>query len=395
LDKREAVWLKNVKYGIIGCGMMGQEHIRNIAMLPGTRIAAIHEPDPAMRARAAALAPDAVFSDLDTLLARDDLDALLIASPNQTHVPLLARIAAGRPVPVMVEKPLLTRAEDRAAIEALRRYPAPIWVAMEYRYMPAVAELVASAEQATGGIRMLTIREHRYPFLDKVGAWNRFNRNSGGTFVEKCCHFFDLMRLILKDEPIRVMASAGQAANHLEEIYDGETPDILDHGYVIVDFARGGRAMLELCMFAEGAKFQEHISAIGPRGKIECLVPGPSRFWPAHLGPAPVAQVIESPRDPAGERLRPIPVDPALLAAGDHNGSTFYQHQRFHAVLTKGAKVEVSLWDGLRAVEMGLAAQRSAATGQAVNVAVATRDVAEVAAGRAAGRAFWDQPGPR
>ena len=107
---------------------------------------------------------------------------------------------------------------------------------------------------------MLTIREHRFPFLEKVGDWNRFNANSGGTFVEKCCHFFDLMRLILKSDPVRVMASGGQAVNHLNETYDGQVPDIWDHGYVIVDFASGARAMLELCMFAEGAEFQNTLS---------------------------------------------------------------------------------------------------------------------------------------
>ena len=64
---------------------------------------------------------------------------------------------------------------------------------------------------------MLTITEHRFPFLEKVQNWNRFNENSGGTFVEKCCHFFDLMRLILKSDPIRITASAGQEVNHLEE----------------------------------------------------------------------------------------------------------------------------------------------------------------------------------
>ena len=150
--------------------------------------------------------------------------------------------------------------------------------------MPPVARFIEQAEDATGGIRMLTIREHRYPFLDKVGHWNRFNRNSGGTFVEKCCHFFDLMRLILKSEPVRIMASAGQEVNHRDERYDGEAPDIWDCGYVLVDFASGARAMLELCMYAEGSRYQEEISAVGARGKIECLVPGPGRFWPAHLG---------------------------------------------------------------------------------------------------------------
>ena len=61
-----------------------------------------------------------------------------------------------------------------------------------------------------------------------------------------------------------------------------------------------------------------------------------------------------------------IPVDPALLEAGDHNGSTFYQHQRFLAVVRQGRAVEVSLNDGIWAVRMGQAAQESARLGQAV-----------------------------
>ena len=74
--------------------------------------------------------------------------------------------------------------------------------------------------------------------------------------------------------------------------------------------------MLELCMFAEGSRYQEEISAMGPKGKIECLVPGPGRFWPAHLGAPPVPKVIVSPRTPAGPVELDIPVDPALLTFG-------------------------------------------------------------------------------
>ncbi|MBD8890640.1 Gfo/Idh/MocA family protein [Roseibium litorale] len=356
-------------YGIIGCGMMGQEHLRNIALLPGTRVAAIYEPDTGMAAAARELAPEAVFtSSIAELLKVEELDCLLIASPNFRHAEQLEEIRATRPLPVLVEKPLFTDPADLAKIEAFRAsYPAPVWVAMEYRYMPPVAALVEQAEQATGGIKMLTIREHRFPFLEKVGNWNRFNRNTGGTFVEKCCHFFDLMRFILKSDPVRVMASAGQNANHLDERYDGETPDILDNGYVIVDFENGARALLELCMFAEGARYQEEISAVGPVGKIEALVPGPGRFWPEHLGEPPVPQVIVSPRNPKGPRVLEIPVDPKLLAAGDHNGSTFYQHEGFLAVV-RGQKSapEVTVQDGSMAVLMGMAAQESARTGQAV-----------------------------
>jgi len=163
------------------------------------------------------------------------------------------------------------------------------------------------------------------------------------------------------------MASGSQAVNHQDENYEGVAPDVLDNGYVIVDFARGGRAMLELCMFAEGARYQEEVTAVGPRARIEALVPGPGRFWPEHLGAPPVPQLIVSPRDPKGPEVREIPVDPALLEAGDHNGSTFYQHARFlELVRGQRGRPEVTLEDGWAAVAMGLAAQMSIREGRAV-----------------------------
>ncbi|MBJ3762768.1 Gfo/Idh/MocA family oxidoreductase [Maribius pontilimi] len=357
-----------VNYGIIGCGMMGQEHMRNIALLPDARVVAVVEPDSQQAALARALAPQAqLCPDIDALLAVAPLDCLVVASPNNLHVDQIAQIAARRALPMLMEKPLFT-APDQARSLLQIDYSAPIWVAMEYRYMPPIQALIEQVDAATGGPVMLTIREHRYPFLQKVGDWNRFNDRSGGTLVEKCCHFFDLMRLILRAEPVRVMASASQAVNHRDEVIDGRRPDIWDNGYVIVDFDNGARAMLELCMFAEGARFQEEISVVGPKGKIEAHVPGPGRFWPTHLGAPPVAQVIISPRSPRGPQAIEVPVDPTLLDAGDHNGSTFYQHSRFREVVLGRGPVEVSLQDGAIAVEMGLAAQDSALTGQAVTL---------------------------
>jgi len=360
-----------VRYGLIGCGMMGQEHIRNVALLDGAEVTAIYEPDDAMARAGFALTASARRSaSLDDLVGQSDIDALIIASPNFCHVDQMEEIAAKRALPILVEKPLFTDPSDAAKLKAFRdSYRAPVWVAMEYRYMPPIAAFLERAATATGGVQMLTIREHRFPFLPKVGDWNRFNRYTGGTFVEKCCHFFDLMRLTLASEPIRVMASAAQSVNHLDECYDGETPDIIDNGYVILDFANGSRAMLELCMFAEGSRYQEELSAVGPGGKIEAFVPGPGRFWPSDLGPAPISKVIESPRHPKGPVEIEIPVDASLLEAGDHNGSTFYQHQRF-LDLVRGQKSQpdVSLMDGWRAVMMGMAAQQSAAEGRSVDI---------------------------
>jgi myo-inositol 2-dehydrogenase / D-chiro-inositol 1-dehydrogenase len=192
-----------IRYGFIGCGMMGQEHLRNLTMIAHATVAAIYEPDAGMRKLAARDAPKAVFaSDLAELLARTDIDAWVITSPNHCHAEQLALIAQRNPKPILVEKPACT---DLAGVAALRilatRYPAPIWTAMEYRYMPPITKMIEEVHRKhyTGEAVMFSIREHRYPFLTKVGDWNRFERNTGGTLVEKCCHFFDTSRNNTRD----------------------------------------------------------------------------------------------------------------------------------------------------------------------------------------------------
>ena len=178
-----------MKYGLIGCGMMGVEHIHNIALLDGARVAGVYDPVPDLAANAATVAGGAVVhSDLHSLVQA--VDAVVIASPNYLHVDQLIDIANIRHIPILVEKPLYTHAADAARIADFQsRYTAPVWVAMEYRYMPPIARFAAKAAAATGGIEMLTIREHRFPFLPKVGDWNRFNRYTGGNVGGKVLPF--------------------------------------------------------------------------------------------------------------------------------------------------------------------------------------------------------------
>lgn len=351
------------KYGLIGCGMMGVEHLRNIALLPGAETVAICDPNPSQRAQGLNVVPNArAYETIEEMMATETLDAVVIASPNHIHVRQIKAVAAHQTIPILCEKPLFTDPADEAEIERFQSaFGAPVWVAMEYRYMPPVAALIKRADSVTGGVKMLTLQEHRFPFLQKVDNWNRFNANSGGTFVEKCCHFFDLMRLILGSEPVRVSASATQFVNHLDESYEGRVPDIWDGGYAIFDFENGAKAMLELSMFADGTRWNEEIHAIGPNGKIACRMPGPQRFWPPELGPSPHPELSLYPRSPKRPETVQMPLDETLVAAGDHHGSTFYQHQKFLKMLCEGGAPDVSLSDGRKAVKMGLLAQEAAA----------------------------------
>jgi predicted dehydrogenase len=365
-----------LRYGIIGAGMMACEHVRNLGLVPGSRVTAIADPDARSRDTAAAEVTrvlggePALTDEAGTLIGRDDVDAVLIASPNDTHTAILAEIFRRRPtLPVLCEKPICTRADELEPLaRAAAAHQAPVWVAMEYRYMPPVAELVKSVRAGdVGRLRMLSIREHRFPFLHKVADWNRFNERTGGTLVEKCCHFFDLMRLIAESEPVRVYASGAADVNHRDERYQGRVPDIIDNAFVIVDFANGVRAALDLCMFAEGAYFQEEIAATGDRARVEAFVPGVTRFWQGG-GKEREAEIEFSPRSPQNPTRRPVHVDEAILKAGDHHGSTFFQHQRFRAAVLERAPVEVTVEDGLKAVAIGIAGERSIAERRAVAI---------------------------
>jgi len=278
---------KVLKYGIIGVGMMGREHLYNLAALPGAMVVAVADPHPGSREAALAATaglqssvpspPLQVFADHGSLLDSGLCDIVVIATPNMTHAQILLDVLAHpKRHHVLVEKPLCTNVEDcYKVLEAAKARPdVLLQVGLEYRYIPPVAKLLRQVkENSIGHVRMVAIREHRFPFLVKVNNWNRFNKNTGGTLVEKCCHFFDLMTLIANSAPVRVMASGAQDVNHLTESYDDKVPDILDNAYVIVEYANGSRGMLDLCMFAEGSQNEQEVCVVGDAGKAEAFVP--------------------------------------------------------------------------------------------------------------------------
>ena len=366
-----------LRYAIIGTGMMGHEHLRNLALVRrftdlAIQVTALVDPDGPMLESALILARQLGNEQVQAYHRLDDvpmeeIDAFVIVSPNFTHHDTICQLLPSGKA-ILAEKPVCTTlAQCEDLLARLTDYPSAFWVAMEYRYMPPTARFLEQlASGQIGTLRMLSIKEHRYPFLEKVGHWNRFSENTGGTLVEKCCHHFDLMRLITGAEPIRIFASGAIDVNHLDETYEGRTPDIIDNALVIVDFDNGTRASLELCMFADGAEPQEQLTAIGELGKLDAYIPGPDRFWP-DAGERH-AKVIFSPRDQSAPQTDVVQVDEALAAAGDHHGSTYFQHVQFAKALRDGAPVEVSLSDGVKAVRMGAAAHESIRTGKAIDL---------------------------
>ncbi len=363
--------MQKIRYALIGCGSMGREHIENIKAIDGTEVTAIADTHAESRSAALALLPGApqVFDNHQDLLAEARFDALVISTPNHTHVEVL-RDALNSDAHILIEKPLCTRVEDcLELVQQARGRRAIVWVAQEYRYMPPVAEMLRMAHAgAVGRIHQVAIREHREPFYPKVNNWNRFSANTGGTLVEKCCHYFNLMDLVLGENPVSVFASGGQRVNHLDESYGGRKPDILDSAYVVVEYPSGARALLDLCMFAENSVDNEQIIIVGDEGKLESLLPSMTLRYGkrADWGKREVwGQTASSGNGVSVRRIW----DTSIKYMGNHFGASYVEHQRFANAIRNGLAPEVTLEEGLRAVATGLAAHRSIDTHSVVALA--------------------------
>ena len=333
---------------------MAREHILNISLIENAEVVALSDPHEASLNQCKDILKKKVpcFKNHQDMIKENLVDVYLISSPNFTHIEILKDVIKTKKH-ILVEKPLCTNTKDCLEIKKLTKdYPSLFWTAMEYRYMPPVAKFINEIHNKTiGELKTLTIREHRFPFLKKVNDWNRFEKNTGGTLVEKCCHFFDLMCLIAKSKPISVYASGGQDVNHLDEEYDGKKPDIIDNAYVIINFENGTRSLLELCMFAENSEMQEELVATGNKGKIETSVPSNES--------GKISSNLRIGMRDGETKLETIEVDKKILEAGHHHGSTYYEHLAFLNAIKNNSNPEVSLDDGLIAVAVGEAAEKS------------------------------------
>ena len=349
-----------LRYGVIGVGMMGCEHIRNLQAINGCAVVAFADTHEPSRINAKHLVAEATsYVDYREMLADEQLDVVVIATPNQTHSAIFEDVIKFD-VHVLVEKPLgmnIAECQKMIASEVQHQRPGRVvWVGLEYRFMAPTSRLIEEVESgACGAVKMIAIREHRFPFLKKIDNWNRFSKNTGGTLVEKCCHFFDVMSLIAHSQPVSVYASGGQDVNHLDEIYDGLRSDILDNAYVVVNFANGVRGTLDLSMFAEGSQNEQEICVVGDKAKIEAMMPDSVvRIGTRKGGRDGVVEIQVT--------------QPDGVVPGFHGGASFLEHCAMQDAIRKGQKAGVSLKDGLISVAVGQAAHVSIAEKRIVDL---------------------------
>lgn len=226
-DRREPIGV-----GVIGVGRMGAQHAENLAgTVVGARLVAIADPMEATVWRVGeTLGIADVYTDYKELLARDDVQAVIIAAPADTREEMIeACVAAGKHM--LCEKPA---AHDLPAARRVRKMLDDANVTFQLGFMrrfdPSYAHAYRLIRDGVIGkpvfIRLIS-RDASGPPMEFVGG-------SGGLFVDSSVHDFDLARWLMDDEVERVYALGGTF------IYpDYAKHGDIDVGAVSLSFANG------------------------------------------------------------------------------------------------------------------------------------------------------------
>ncbi len=196
-----------VKYGIVGCGAIGQRrHIPECAANPDSKVVALADP---MKDRVEQLAKQygaQGFTDYQEMLNRADIDAVVVCGPNQLHAPQsIAAFAAGKHV--LCEKPMATTREDaKAMLEAARKAGKYLMIGQNQRLMPphVKAKEILASGRIGNVLAFRTAFKHPGPegwSVDGSKSWF-FSKDAAvmGVTGDLGVHKADLMRWLLGEE---------------------------------------------------------------------------------------------------------------------------------------------------------------------------------------------------
>ena len=180
-----------MRYGVIGGGGMARAHAGHVVRLPGAVLAAVAAPD--IHADLIALAHSVgatVGTDVDALISRTDIDAVIIATPTDTHAGLtIAALQAGKDV--LVEKPIArTVAEGEAMAATAHRHGRKLLCGQVVRYFAEYAtahDLIVAGSIGTVGVAR-TSRAGAHP---PATSWYADTSRSGGVALDLLIHDVD------------------------------------------------------------------------------------------------------------------------------------------------------------------------------------------------------------
>jgi myo-inositol 2-dehydrogenase/D-chiro-inositol 1-dehydrogenase len=188
-------------FALFGAGRIGRIHAANIAAHAGARLRYVVDVD-ASAAAGIAAATGATVAGTDTVLADAGVDALLVASPTDTHAALIeAGAAAGKAI--LCEKPVdLDVGRARSAVAAAERAGILLAIGFNRRYDPSFRRIRQGIDDGEIGAVESVLIVSRDPSPPPVA----YVKRSGGLFRDMTIHDLDMARWLLGEEPVEVTA---------------------------------------------------------------------------------------------------------------------------------------------------------------------------------------------
>jgi len=302
--------MQQIGVAIVGCGGVTlQNHIPGLAMCPDAKIVALCDSDPKCLERAAQeTGVQATTANYEDVIARSDVHAVIIATPNITHHRIaLSAIAAGKHV--MCEKPIaMNYAEAVAMYRAAEEKGVRHMTAFTYRFVPAMRYLAHLVKDGAVG-QPYHFRSCRLQDWGKRNlGWRQVARLAGtGELGDMLSHRIDFSQNLFG----RMERLVADTRRYVDD-RSGQPSDLEDWVAILADFSNGATGVLESSKVATGRneswRSQDYVEVNGSEGsyaffterwnELQVGKPGgmglekiiiPKEFW----------TVPGSPRDPA------------------------------------------------------------------------------------------------
>ena len=279
LARAAAPAVQPVRLGVIGAGSRGQENLRHFLHVPGVSISAICDIYPLRSEQVNRIAGKEVPStkSYQELLARTDIDAVLIATPVGLHAEhVIAAARTGRPI--YGEKALGFTVEDNQKIlEEITRHKVLFQIGHEYRYASWTQEAMRRVH--AGDIGKPT---HVYAYWHRNGDWRRsvpspdpgkklehlinwrlYRETSGGLGTELGSHHIDMANWVFGEQPESVLGT-----NSICEYHDGRT--VGDNVQMTFNYSGGRR--LVFSSITNNAKSGCELWVYGTEGSVQITI---------------------------------------------------------------------------------------------------------------------------
>ncbi|MDB6177331.1 inositol 2-dehydrogenase [Paracoccus sp. Z330] len=327
-----------LRVGLLGAGRIGQVHAVGIAGNARSSLVAVSDVHTESAQKLAA-AYGAQARSSDDILADPEIDAVLIATSTDTHSDLIEAAAkAGKAV--LCEKPVdLSLERAQQCLKAVEGTGKPVMIGFNRRFDPNFAALKASLQKGQiGKAELLAVTS-----FDPAPPPVSYIKVSGGLFRDMMIHDFDMANFLMGEAPVTVRAVGSSIVD--PEI--GAAGDV-DTAVVTLTYADGRIAVIKNSRRAVYG-YDQRVELLGSDGLLQA-------------GNMLENTVVRSTVDGV------VSGKPTYFFLERYMPAYAAEWQAFVDAVLDGAKMPVTLQDGIAALAMAEAATESARTGQAVDL---------------------------